>query len=173
MKQFYSLPCVWLVLFWGWCAPLCSEENQSSALNWKTWFCIANHCLRSYAEKIASLWFWGNEFKPELHNYLVYLLIFDFLREGHQTEFRSWVVTTDRMAQRMVMWILDQEVVGSRLLSILCFFIYRFTGDGVEFGDRVWRRDKDCRLGSTKVHFINMECYQSVENYWQAFLIKF
>ena len=35
----------------------------------------------------------------------------------------------------MVTWILDREVAGSRPLRILCFFIYRFTGDGVEVGD--------------------------------------
>ena len=35
----------------------------------------------------------------------------------------------------MVTWILDREVAGSRLLWILCFFIYRFTGAGVEVGD--------------------------------------
>ena len=34
----------------------------------------------------------------------------------------------------MVMRILDQEVAGSRPLCILCFFIYRFTGAGVEVG---------------------------------------
>ena len=35
----------------------------------------------------------------------------------------------------MVTWILDREVAGSRPLSILCFFIYRFTGAAVEVGD--------------------------------------
>ena len=35
----------------------------------------------------------------------------------------------------MVTWILDQEVVGSSPLCILCFSIYRFTGEGVEVGD--------------------------------------
>ena len=35
----------------------------------------------------------------------------------------------------MVTWILDREVGGSSPLCILCFFIYRFTGGGVEVGD--------------------------------------
>ena len=35
----------------------------------------------------------------------------------------------------MVTWILEQEVAGSRPICILCFFLYRFTGAGVEVGD--------------------------------------
>ena len=35
----------------------------------------------------------------------------------------------------MVTWILDREVAGSRRLCILCLFLYRFTGAGVEVGD--------------------------------------
>ena len=50
----------------------------------------------------------------------------------------------------MVTWILDLEAAGSRPL---CFFIYRFTGAGVEVGDTEYG-EEDCRLGSTKVHFI-------------------
>ena len=43
------------------------------------------------------------------------------------------------------MWILDREVAGSRLLCILCFFIYRLTGAGVEVGDTE-SRGGDSRL---------------------------
>ena len=57
------------------------------------------------------------------------------------------------MVQRMVTWILDREVAGSRQLCILCFFIYRFTGSGAEVGDTESGEDGG-RLGSTKVHSI-------------------
>ena len=113
---------------------------------------IANSCILSYAEKIASFnLIWCNE--PCLHNYLLYFLIFNFLRKGHQTEFWSWVFTADRMEQRMVTGTMDREVAGSRQPCILCFFIYRFTGSGAEVGDTESGEDGG-RLGSTKVHFI-------------------
>ena len=53
----------------------------------------------------------------------------------------------------MVTWILEQEVAGSRPICILCFFIYRFTGAGMEIGDTE-SGVAGSRLETTKVHFI-------------------
>ena len=53
----------------------------------------------------------------------------------------------------MVTWILEQEVAGSRPICMLCFFIYRFTGAGVEVGDPE-SGEEGGRLGTTKVHCI-------------------
>ena len=75
------------------------------------------------------------------------------------------------MAQKMVIWILDQEVAGSRLLCVLCFFIYRFTGSGAEVGDTESGEDGD-RLGSTKVHFLYGEL-SNVGIHSQRLLLKF
>ena len=46
--------------------------------------------------------------------------------------------------------ILDREVAGSRPPRFLCFFIYRFTGAGVEVGD-TQSAGGEGRLGPTKV----------------------
>ena len=45
---------------------------------------------------------------------------------------------------------LDREVAGSRPLQFLSFFIYRFTGAGVEVGD-TQSAGGEGRLGPTKV----------------------
>ena len=120
---------------------LCSDEQRCRHLSGSKWcyefkYLVLLHCLWlsccMYTHRKELVWLWGNEFKPRLNNYFVYFSIFDFLREGHQTEFRCYVFSVDRMEQRMVTWILDREVAGSRPLCILCFFIYRFTGAGVE-----------------------------------------
>ena len=42
----------------------------------------------------------------------------------------------------MVTWILEQEVAGSRPICILCFFVYRFTGAGVEVETQSQERKK-------------------------------
>ena len=55
-------------------------------------------------------------------------------------------------------WILEQEGAGSRPICILCFFVYRFTGAGVEVGDTE-SGEEGGRLGTT----IYVECYQMWE----------
>ena len=69
------------------------------------------------------------------NNYFAYFLTFGPIRESHQTEFCYSSFTTDRMEQGMVTRSLDREIAGSRQHCILCFFIYRSTGVGVEVGD--------------------------------------
>ena len=71
----------------------------------------------------------------------------------------------------MVTWILEQEVAGSRPLCILCFFIYRFTGAGVEVGDTE-SGEAGGRLGTTKVHFI-CGVLSNVGIHSQRLLLKF
>ena len=71
----------------------------------------------------------------------------------------------------MVTWILEQEVAGSRPICILCFFVYRFTGAGVEVGDTE-SGEEGGRLGTTKVHFI-CGVLSNVGIHSQRLLLKF
>ena len=71
----------------------------------------------------------------------------------------------------MVTWTMDQEFAGSRQLCILCFFIYRFTGAGVEVGDTE-SGVAGGSLGTTKVHFI-CGVLSNVGIHSQRLLLKF
>ena len=61
--------------------------------------------------------------------------------------------------------------VQDRFVFILCFFIYRFTGAGVEAVGDTETGGADCRLGPTKVHFM-YGVLSMVGIHKMAFLLK-
>ena len=86
------------------------------------------------------------------NNYFAYFDTFGAIRESHQTEFCYSSFTTDRMEQGMVTRSLDREIAGS---GPHCIHVSLFTGSPVlEWRSETQILEGECRLGSTKVHFM-------------------